>query len=370
MPITTPIQTIKFSQMTPGGDIANNDQVPGLLSGGNVLFNNPWTFLPPGSTADRPPPSTAINYRLRFNTDDQLYEYYDAVLGQWTQLQENTFTVGPFVTYTSSDSLPDAFNLGTLASGILKQTVTTGVSTPNIAVNGVDYYGPGFTGYFQSPAGVKDISGNIIMGWNTAGPTAVNYPLFLANVSGYPVAQFAEGADTNIDYFYYTKGNGAHVLISQNPTLPFIIYNGTLGQHSTNFLFSNTAITRNVTFQDADGTVAFLSDIPSQVLNWVPAPSSPITAAINTGYYITDASQVTITLPTTAPAGSLVAVVGYGAGGWILQPGIGQTIKILTQSASTSITSAEAFDCIEVICVVANTTWVARSSITTGFTVS
>lgn len=137
------IQTIKFSQMTDGGDIANNDQVPGLLGGGNVLFNNPWTFLPPGSTADRPTPSSEINYRLRFNTTDQLYEYYDAVLGEWTQLQESAFTVGPFITYTADSSLPDAQNIGLLADGILKQTVTAGVSLVEIAVNGIDYWAPG-----------------------------------------------------------------------------------------------------------------------------------------------------------------------------------------------------------------------------------
>ncbi len=138
------VDTIKFSQMTAGGDLANNEKTPGLLSGANVLFNNPWTFLPSGTPADRPAPSSLINYRLRFNTTDKLYEYYDAVLGMWTQLQESAFTAGPFITYTADASLPDAQNLGALANGILKQTITTGVATLNIAVNGTDYFGPGF----------------------------------------------------------------------------------------------------------------------------------------------------------------------------------------------------------------------------------
>ncbi len=128
--------------MTNGGDINNNDKVPGLLASENVLFNNPWTFLPPGTTAQRPAPSSTINYRLRFNTDDQLYEYYDAVLGVWTQLQETAFTVGPFIIYTSDASLPDAQNLGALANGLLKQTITSGVATLDIAVPNVDYLSP------------------------------------------------------------------------------------------------------------------------------------------------------------------------------------------------------------------------------------
>jgi len=126
------IETIKFSQMTDGGDLANNDKTPGLQSGANVLFNNPWTFLPPGTTAERPAPSAAVNFRLRFNTTDQLYEYYDAVLGQWTQLQESAFTQGPFVIWKADASIPDGQNLGALADGILRQTISAGEATLDI----------------------------------------------------------------------------------------------------------------------------------------------------------------------------------------------------------------------------------------------
>ena len=105
-------------------------------------------------------------------------------------------------------------------------------------------------------------------------------------------------------------------------------------------------------------------------IGWTPAASTPVTAAINTGYIVTDASQVTFTLPVTAAVGSVVRIAGNGAGGWILAPGAGQTIKVLVASASTSITSAEQYDCIEVVCTVANTTWVAISMVTTGFTIS
>lgn len=161
------VDTIKFSQMTSGGDIENNDSTPGLKSGGNVLFNNPWTFLPPGTTAQRPAPSSAINYRLRFNTDNQIYEYYDATTAMWTQLQESAFTVGPFVTYTADASLPDAQNLGLLANGILKQTITTGIATLNIAVNGTDFYGPGFI--------IPVVSGGTGVNSVTITPTATSF---------------------------------------------------------------------------------------------------------------------------------------------------------------------------------------------------
>lgn len=90
------IETIKFSQMTSGGDLPNNSQTPGLLSGANVLFNNPWTFLASGSTGDRPVPSSAVDGRLRFNTDTLTYEYYDTLTTMWVQLSgSGTGTVNP-----------------------------------------------------------------------------------------------------------------------------------------------------------------------------------------------------------------------------------------------------------------------------------
>lgn len=105
-------------------------------------------------------------------------------------------------------------------------------------------------------------------------------------------------------------------------------------------------------------------------IGWTPAPSTPVTAAINTGYIVTDASAVTFTLPVTAAIGSVVRIAGKGAAGWVLAPGSGQTININGSAASTSITSGGATDCIEVVCVVANTTWNTLSYVTkVGFTV-
>ena len=45
----------------------------------------------------------------------------------------------PFVTYRASVDLSNEFDLGSLTSGLLKQTVAVGTSTPAIATAGVDY---------------------------------------------------------------------------------------------------------------------------------------------------------------------------------------------------------------------------------------
>ncbi len=84
------VDTIKFSEMTDGGDLANNEKTPGLLNimgvDTNVLFNNPWTFLAPGTTGERPIPAASMFYRLRFNNTLEIYEYYDPTIPLWVEL--------------------------------------------------------------------------------------------------------------------------------------------------------------------------------------------------------------------------------------------------------------------------------------------
>lgn len=359
------IETIKFSQMTSGGDLANNEKTPGLLSGGNVLFNNPWTFLPPGSTADRPTPSATINYRLRFNTDNQLYEYYDAVLGVWTQLQESAFTQGPFVIYEADAFIPAAQNLGALADGILKQTVSLGSATIDIAVNDIDYYGPGMTGFLQAPAGVKDSQGNILLLFAEV-LNAANYLVFANTTAGAGPLITVDGSDTDIQLIFATKGTDPFIFGTTGNTA-FVINSGTLGQHSTNLIFQNTAATRDVTFQDASGTVAFLSDLSPLV--WAINANASISASSGNGYILTSGSPTTISLPTTFAAGDLIGISGFGAA-WTANIGAATNVQSFGDTYTTSIASANNTDSIVLIGLVANTTWGILSLVTKGFTAS
>lgn len=257
------VNTIKFSQMTDGGDIDNNKKVPGLKQGDNVLFNNPWTFLPPGDTASRPTPSAEINYRLRFNTEEQLYEYYDAVLGAWTQLQESAFTQGPFLIYKADPSIPDGQNLGALANGILKQTITAGSATLDIAVLDIDYYGPGMTGYLQAPAGVRDVNGNIMLQFQPV-PSAVNYIALQNSDTGNDPGFNASGTDTNVGIGYAAKGSGLHKFYSL-AEIPFEIHNGTGYQRVSQFRFEDVSGGFTYTFPQATGTIALTSGVATSI---------------------------------------------------------------------------------------------------------
>jgi len=80
------ILTKKFSDFTEGGDLANDQITVGVGSGGNTKYDNPWTFLPPGTTAERPVIAAAMHFRLRFNTTDELYEYYNPTSTSWVRI--------------------------------------------------------------------------------------------------------------------------------------------------------------------------------------------------------------------------------------------------------------------------------------------
>jgi hypothetical protein len=72
-------------------------------------------------------------------------------------------------------------------------------------------------------------------------------------------------------------------------------------------------------------------------LIWNNVTGTSQSAAINNGYIANNASLVTVTLPATAPVGSLVAVAGAGAGGWKLAQNSGQLALVDLLQVSTNM---------------------------------
>jgi hypothetical protein len=107
-------------------------------------------------------------------------------------------------------------------------------------------------------------------------------------------------------------------------------------------------------------------------ITWANISGTTQAAAVNTGYVVGNASQTTITLPATAALGSVVTIQGKGAAGWVLAANTGQVIQVGQTASSTagSVTSAAAFDSIQVVCITANTTWATISVLSSGVTVA
>lgn len=107
-------------------------------------------------------------------------------------------------------------------------------------------------------------------------------------------------------------------------------------------------------------------------MTWTEVAGTSQAAAVNNGYITNDAALVTVTLPTTAAVGSIVAVQGLGAGGWKIAQNASEQIKwtaggvdgVNETTAGTGgfLASTDQYDQVELICLVADTTWGVRTS--------
>lgn len=133
------------------------------------------------------------------------------------------------------------------------------------------------------------------------------------------------------------------------------------GLSTSGYVLTSTGASSLPTFQEVPGRVV-----------WSNVSGTSQTAVVGNGYIIGNAAQTTVTLPATAAVGSVIAIAGKGAGGWILDAPGSQVINVgqSATSAGGTVTSAANFNCIEVVCVTVDSEWVMTNSVTSGFTVA
>lgn len=234
-------------------------------------------------------------------------------------------TSGTLATTTSASGHVTSGTINQLAWYAATGDTVSGLSTVNSAgllTNGsgvpawVAYTGTGAPVLATSPsittpriAQINDANGNAILQLNAVASSVNNLVMANSVTTGNPELA-AAGTDTNIGITYRTKATGAHQFISLNTTIPMVWNTGTTAQHTTNWAVPNTAASRTITLQDADGTLAYLSDItsssvPTGAVFYFPVASNP------TGYLACTGTAVS---RTTYAA--LFALIGttYGAG--------------------------------------------------------
>lgn len=79
-------------------------------------------------------------------------------------------------------------------------------------------------------------------------------------------------------------------------------------------------------------------------------------------YLANSGSLTTFALPTTGcPFGSVITIIGWGAGGWMISQSSGQNIREGNVASTTGVTgnvqSGNQYDCAILYCTVANTSW-------------
>lgn len=96
-------------------------------------------------------------------------------------------------------------------------------------------------------------------------------------------------------------------------------------------------------------------------IGWNEITGASQTMAPDQGYVTNNAGLVTLTLPTVAAFGTVINIVGKGAGGWRIAQGAGQQVQVgsiaSTVGAGGYVESTNQYDSIELLCTTANTTW-------------
>ncbi len=114
------VDTIKFSEFASGGDLEPNQTTVGLDNTLtiNTRFTNPFPLLPPGTTGDRPAPAASMYYRLRFNTTNLAYEYYEPLSATWIELEDSASILPLLASHLAGEgaSLVGLQDQGTVAS--------------------------------------------------------------------------------------------------------------------------------------------------------------------------------------------------------------------------------------------------------------
>jgi hypothetical protein len=96
-------------------------------------------------------------------------------------------------------------------------------------------------------------------------------------------------------------------------------------------------------------------------------------AAVNTIYIALNAGQTTLTLPAVYSVGDTIGLIGSTAntGGWIIQTAAGDTIMYIgtaTSAGGTLTSAAAAGQAVELVCDVANTSWIVVDAAITTLT--
>lgn len=123
-----------------------------------------------------------------------------------------------------------------------------------------------------------------------------------------------------------------------------------------------------LTYDNGTGEIGLEAATGSGGLTWNNVTGTSQTMAVNNGYVVDSASEITFTLPSSPSFGDIVAVAGYNTGQFKIAQNAGDEILFGDAQTTTGVTgeiSANDNGCsIEIICVDAATnTWTVRSSV-------
>jgi hypothetical protein len=126
---------------------------------------------------------------------------------------------------------------------------------------------------------------------------------------------------------------------------------------------ANLTAGANISIVNAAGSIT-ISATGLAGFSWTVVTGASQNMSVNNGYITNNAGVVTLNLPASSAVGDEIDVIGKGAGGWLVQCGVGQTIVLgsSTTTSGGSLASTNAKDSFYMICTVANTEWTVASA--------
>ncbi len=401
---------IKFSQFTAGNNVRIDDIVVGLRNADNYKFTFPGTGIEDSdgnlllsySTSG----ALAVNH-VAFESADTTFAPEILAAGSDTNISLQLSSKGTgsvLLNDVAVDSLNNVSGIVTAVfpgstSGLATLKAQAVAGTPTIQL-------PSTSGILALAGAIPVFPLSLANGGTGAALTANNGGVFYSNATtgailagtataGQLLQSGSSSAPTWTDATYpfsttanrllysssanvvgqVTGANGAS-LVSTNAGVPTwsntmldgqLIIGSTGGQPQAASLTQGTGIS----ISNGPNSITINSILGGGGLVWSNVAGTSQAAAVNSGFVTANSSLTTVTLPGTAALGSVIAVQGYGAGGWIIQAPGAQVVHIgsVASSAGGTVASANQYDSITLVCVVANTAWSLYGPVTSGYTI-
>lgn len=256
-----------------------------------------------------------------------------------------------------------AANAGTFPGGGTAQAGSSYIVTTAGTVNGID---------FSVNDRIVAIVDNASTGTYAANWLKLDYTDQVLSVVGLTGAVSKAGLMAAIDLSGINSGNETTTTIgalingaTAKATPVDADYLGLMDSAASNILkklsWANVKATLKTYFD------TLYAPIGGSSFTWTEVTGTTQAMAVNNGYIANNAAQVVHTLPATAAVGSIIRLVGKGAGGWKIAQNASQLIVFTgggvagmnqtTTGTGGFVASNDILDSIELLCTTANTTF-------------
>ncbi len=181
--------------------------------------------------------------------------------------------------------------------------------------------------------------------------------------SGVPLISGGSSADPSFGTAVVAGGGtGAVTFTAYAPVIAGTTATGAFQSASTGLSTSGFVLTSNGSSAVPSFQAAAFTGMAFTVI------TADQSAAINNGYICNKAGLLTLTLPTTAAAGTIIEVTGMNTAlGWKIGQNASQQIFFGTSATTSgtggSLASSNIYDSVRLVCNTANLTWIVLSSV-------